>query len=56
MMFPFKMPIVDLQMIARELGQSGKQVKARWQEDESLAFVARGRDYQASPTSTRATN
>ena len=47
MMLPFKMPIVDLQATARELGESGQQVKVLWQEDESLAFVARGRDYRS---------
>ena len=47
MMLPFKMPIVDLRAIARELGESGQQVKVLWQEDESLAFVARGRDYRS---------
>lgn len=47
MMLPFQMPIVDLHATARELGQSGKQVKVLWQEDESLAFVARGRDYRS---------
>ena len=47
MMLPIQMPIVDLQATARELGRSGKQVKVLWQEDESLAFVARGRDYRS---------
>ena len=47
MMLPFKMPIVDLRATARELGESGQQVKVLWQEDESLAFVARGRDYRS---------
>ena len=48
MMLPFQMPIVDLHATARELGQSGKQVKVLWQEDESLAFVANGRAYIAT--------
>src|SRR5678815_4952161 len=47
MMLPFRMPIVDLHTTARELGQSGRQVKVLWQEDESLAFVAQGRDYRS---------
>ncbi len=47
MMLPFQMPIVDLRATARALGESGKQVQVLWQEDESLAFVARGRDYRS---------
>ena len=47
MLLPFSMPIVDLEAAARELGESGKQVKVLWQEEESLAFVARGRDYRS---------
>ena len=47
MNLPFRMPIVDLLATARELGQSGRQVQVLWQEDESLAFVARGRDYRS---------
>src|SRR3982074_268462 len=47
MMLPFKMPIVDLRATARELGESGGQVKVLWREDESLAFVARVRDYRS---------
>src|SRR4030095_871737 len=47
MTIPFRMPLVDLKEIARGLGTSGKQVSVLWQEDESLAFVARGRDYRS---------
>src|SRR5262245_56231247 len=47
MNLPFRMPLVALRAAARELGQSGKQVQVLWQEDESLAFVARGRDYRS---------
>jgi 3-hydroxyanthranilate 3,4-dioxygenase len=47
MTIPFRLPLVDLKEIARELGTSGKQVSVLWQEDESLAFVARGRDYRS---------
>src|SRR5262245_21517026 len=44
---PFRMPLVDLRAVARELGRSGRQVEVLWQEPESLAFVARGRDYRS---------
>jgi 3-hydroxyanthranilate 3,4-dioxygenase len=43
----FRMPQVDLMEIARELVETGKQVKVLWQEEESLAFVAKGRDYRS---------
>jgi 3-hydroxyanthranilate 3,4-dioxygenase len=42
-----QMPIASLPEICRELAESGKQVKVLWQESESLAFVARGRDYRS---------
>ena len=41
------MPIVDLPAVTRELAESGKRVKVLWQEPESLAFVARGREYRS---------
>ena len=47
MIQPIQMPIADLRAIARYLGATGKQVRVLWQEDESLAFVARGRDYRS---------
>ena len=47
MSLPFRMPLVDLRAVAQALGQSGKQVEVLWQEPESLAFVARGRDYRS---------
>lgn len=47
MSLPFRMPLVDLLETARRLGESGQQVTVLWQEDESLAFVARGRDYRS---------
>ena len=43
----FPMPVADLLAVARELGESGQQVRVLWQENESLAFVARGRDYRS---------
>jgi 3-hydroxyanthranilate 3,4-dioxygenase len=42
-----QMPIADLQMIAQQLAASGKRVSVLWQEPESLAFVARGREYRS---------
>ncbi len=41
------MPIADLGAIADELAASGERVRVLWQEPESLAFVARGREYRS---------
>ncbi len=41
------MPIADLDAIARDLAESGERVRVLWQEPESLAFVARGREYRS---------
>jgi 3-hydroxyanthranilate 3,4-dioxygenase len=41
-----RMPIVDLDGVAEDLGRSGGRVRVLWQEGESLAFVARGREYR----------
>ena len=41
------MPIADLNAIASELAASGDRVRVLWQEPESLAFVARGREYRS---------
>jgi 3-hydroxyanthranilate 3,4-dioxygenase len=41
------MPIASLPEIARGLAQSGQRVSVLWQEPESLAFVARGREYRS---------
>jgi len=43
----FKMPIVDLMQRGDALAASGKRVSVLWQEPESLAFVARGREYRS---------
>lgn len=40
-------PVVDLAGVARELAESGRRVKVLWQEPDSLAFVARGREYRS---------
>jgi 3-hydroxyanthranilate 3,4-dioxygenase len=42
-----QMPLANVLEVARELVETGKQVKVLWQEDESLAFVAKGRDYRS---------
>jgi 3-hydroxyanthranilate 3,4-dioxygenase len=41
------MPIASLPEIARSLAESGQRVSVLWQEPESLAFVARGREYRS---------
>jgi len=43
----FTMPQADLMAVARELVETNKQVKVLWQEEESLAFLAKGRDYRS---------
>ena len=43
----FKMPIVDLLARGREIAARGERVSVLWQEPESLAFVARGREYRS---------
>lgn len=41
------MPIADLAAISRELAETGKRVKVLWQKPDTLAFVARGREYRS---------
>ena len=41
------MPIADLEAISSQLAESGERVRVLWQEPESLAFVARGREYRS---------
>ncbi|HEV2546543.1 MAG TPA: cupin domain-containing protein [Stellaceae bacterium] len=41
------MPVASLPEIARGLAQSGQRVSVLWQEPDSLAFVARGREYRS---------
>ncbi|MFT5439541.1 MAG: 3-hydroxyanthranilate 3,4-dioxygenase [Alphaproteobacteria bacterium] len=41
------MPIADLHAVARDLAETGKRVRVLWQEENSLAFVARGREYRS---------
>ena len=42
-----QMPLANVLEVARELVETGKHVKVLWQKDESLAFVAKGRDYRS---------
>src|SRR5512141_2788806 len=43
----FQMPIVDLLLEGRKLAESGKRVRVLWQHDDTLAFIARGREYRS---------
>lgn len=42
-----QLSVVDLEGVTRELAESGRRVKVLWQEPDSLAFVARGREYRS---------
>lgn len=42
-----QMPIADLHAVTRDLAETGQRVRVLWQEDNSLAFVARGREYRS---------
>lgn len=41
------MPIADLNAISDELGASGERIRVLWQEEGSMAFIARGREYRS---------
>jgi 3-hydroxyanthranilate 3,4-dioxygenase len=41
------MPIADLHALAKELADTGRRVSVLWQRPESLAFLARGREYRS---------
>ncbi len=43
----FSMPIVNLAEISQQLAESGKRVRVLWQHDDTLAFIARGREYRS---------
>jgi 3-hydroxyanthranilate 3,4-dioxygenase len=43
----FQMPNVNLEAVSAELARTGRRVHVLWQEDETLAFVARGREYRS---------
>src|SRR5262245_26851429 len=42
-----QMPIINLLEQARRLIDSGKRVSVLWQHDDTLAFIARGREYRS---------
>ena len=42
-----KLPVVNLLDHCRLLGESGKRVSVLWQDSESIAFIARGREYRS---------
>ena len=41
------MPIINLQEYAQRLAESGKRVNVLWQHPDTLAFIARGREYRS---------
>src|ERR1700742_3062614 len=43
----FPPPLVKLEEVTNRLLDTGKRVSVLWQEPESLAFVARGREYRS---------
>jgi 3-hydroxyanthranilate 3,4-dioxygenase len=43
----FSMPIVDLLECGHRLAAAGRHVSVLWQNDDSLCFVARGREYRS---------
>jgi 3-hydroxyanthranilate 3,4-dioxygenase len=43
----FSMPIVDLLAEGRKLADTGRRVSVLWQHDDTLVFLARGREYRS---------
>jgi 3-hydroxyanthranilate 3,4-dioxygenase len=43
----FSMPIVDLIAEGRKLEETGRRVSVLWQHDDTLVFLARGREYRS---------
>lgn len=43
----FSMPIVDLLAEGRKLSDAGRRVSVLWQHDDTLVFLARGREYRS---------
>jgi 3-hydroxyanthranilate 3,4-dioxygenase len=43
----FSMPIVDLLAEGRKLSETGRRVSVLWQHDDTLVFLARGREYRS---------
>ena len=43
----FSMPIISLLAEGQKLAQSGRRVSVLWQHDDTLVFLARGREYRS---------
>jgi 3-hydroxyanthranilate 3,4-dioxygenase len=43
----FSMPIIDLLAEGRNLSDTGRRVSVLWQHDDTLVFLARGREYRS---------
>jgi 3-hydroxyanthranilate 3,4-dioxygenase len=43
----FSMPIVSLLEEGRKLAETGRRVSVLWQHDDTLVFLARGREYRS---------
>ena len=43
----FSMPIINLLAEGRKLAESGRRVSVLWQHPDTLAFIARGREYRS---------
>ena len=43
----FSMPIVDLIAEGRKLAETGRRVSVLWKHDDTLVFLARGREYRS---------
>src|SRR5687767_2816226 len=43
----FSMPIVRLLDEGRKLAETGRRVSVLWQHDDTLVFLARGREYRS---------
>ena len=43
----FSMPIVDLLAEGRKLSETGRRVSVLWQHEDTLVFLARGREYRS---------
>ncbi|MEE2761427.1 MAG: 3-hydroxybutyryl-CoA dehydratase, partial [Pseudomonadota bacterium] len=41
------MPIGDLEKICDQIADEGRRIQVLWQVPQSLAFVARGREYRS---------
>jgi 3-hydroxyanthranilate 3,4-dioxygenase len=43
----FNMPNLDLESVMRELTETGRRTKQLWLTPDSMAFIARGREYRS---------